>query len=216
MMGRRGTAKGTRRGPALGVGRGGKVKTAGGAVGQWWTPTWLADLFAAWCGIRPGDRVLDAGAGRGALALAALARGADVTMVERDPKHADALEREIGHRGRVVCADFLALIPVPALAAHTLVVSNPPWEGTYPERFIARALEIAPRVCAILPVNVLFGVGRAEYWQEQPVRITRARALARRPRFHGTRGGMRDVVLLEARRRVLLGPQRFELEVGDA
>jgi SAM-dependent methyltransferase len=48
-------------------------------------------------GVRPGDRVLDAGAGDGNLALAAAAAGARVTAVDLSPRQVEA--------GRARCAD---------------------------------------------------------------------------------------------------------------
>lgn len=194
--------------------RGRVVRTAGGRIGQWWSPPWLAELLARWARIRPGDRVLDAGAGRGALGLAALERGADVVLLERDRRYADALEREHGDDCRVMLADFLE--DELARLVVDVVVTNPPWEDDFPERFLARACELADRCVAILPLNVLCGVERSEkFWRSAPIEITRARALARRPRFLGAKSGMRDVVLLEVRPRAFTGPQRFTIEVGD-
>lgn len=190
-----------------------KVRTAGGRVGQWWSPTWLAELLVSWAGLRTGVRVLDAGAGKGALGRAAIALGADVLFVERDRRYADLLERELGDSARVMLCDFLTQRFRDLRV--DVVLSNPPWEGNFPERFLARAVALAERVFVILPVNVLCGVKRSDFWTRGPVEIVRARALARRPRFLGAKGGMRDVVLLEARLRTRPGPQRFVLEAGD-
>lgn len=200
---------------ALGVARLRPVRTSGGRTGQWWTPAPLAQRFVEWARIRPTDRVLDAGAGRGALGRAAIAIGAEAVLVERDRRHANYLERELGDVARVVLADFLAddLRLAPRV---DVVISNPPWEGDLPELFIARALELARRGVFMLPLNVLCGVERSRFWCNAPVAITRARAVARRPRFLGAKGGMRDVVFLEIERRRRSGPQRFVMEVGDA
>lgn len=200
--------------PLLGVAKRRRVKTAGRSVGQWWSPPWLAAELAQWAGLAapaPAGRrwrVLDAGAGRGALSLAALEHDVDVTMVERDARLAAKLEQTVvahyPERSRVRCGDYLApLGHQQALFSHELmrgfdvVLSNPPWEGDLPERFIDRALGAAGRVCAIVPLNMLCGGARASFWRS--VQLTRVRALPHRPRFAGARGGMRDVMLIEVR-----------------
>lgn len=225
---RRGDAAPKRRGPALGVGRGGKVKTAGGAVGQWWSPTWLAEELSTWAGVTSGMRVLDAGAGLGALGIAAIGRGADVVLVERDIKLAVRLENTVtggGYYARTVVADFLerdtrtpSLFDAEHMRAFDVALTNPPWEQDLPEQFLIRACELAERCCAIVPLNLLCGGKRSTFWRGAPIVPTRAKALARRPRFLGTKGGMRDVMLLEVRSRSSrwTGPPRFEIEVGDA
>lgn len=226
MMGRRGTAKGTRRGPALGVGRGGKVKTAGGAVGQWWTPTWLADELSRWAGVRDGMRVLDAGAGMGALSIAAIGFGADVVMIERDPKIAARLDNEVaanGYYARTVVVDFLerdtrtpSLFDADVMRGFDLTLTNPPWEQDLPEQFLIRACELSERCCAIVPLNLLCGGKRSTFWRGAPIEPVRGKSLPWRPRFLGTKGGMRDVMLLEVRprRRTSSAAIVFEMEVG--
>jgi len=210
------------RGPKLGVAKSRTVKTAGGRVGQWWTPPWLATLFAEWCGITPGMRVLDAGAGKGALTIAARARGARVTAVEVDPKLGAHLVSRFAEDELVIVSemDFLArdprqmLLPVSGLSCVDLVISNPVWEGDMPEQFVLRALELSERVGLIVPLNMQCGGRRKGFWDE--VEATRMKALPHRPRFLGARGGMRDVMLLECRRRLrsLPGPHTCLLEVG--
>lgn len=51
----------------------------------------LAPLFADFAGVCPGDRVLDVGAGTGALTAALLARGASATAVDPSPEFAAVL-----------------------------------------------------------------------------------------------------------------------------
>lgn len=217
-------------GPRLGVAAQQRVRTAGGRVGQWWTPPWLAALLATWAGLdRPAPRgrrwrVLDAGAGMGALSLAALEHDVDVTMVERDERLVARLERGIveahSERARVVRADFLAraerqreLFEIDHLRGYDVVLTNPPWEKDYPERFILRALEASTRVCAIVPLNMQCGGARAGFWST--VALERVKALANRPRFGGAGGGMRDVMLIEVGPRGSLSRQvRTVLEVG--
>ena len=216
-------------GPQLGVSKRKKVRTSGGRVGQWWTPPWLAALLATWAGLdRPAPRgrrwrVLDAGAGMGALSLAALEHEhVDVTLAERDERLATKLERIIapyGDRARLRRGDILAparereLFDPEELRGFDVVISNPPWERDLPERFILRALEAAPRFCGIVPLNMLCGGERAGFWAS--VDLLRVKALPHRPKFDGDKGGMRDVMLIE------VGPggsltrtRRTVLEVG--
>lgn len=220
---RRGTSKPTRRGPSLGVSKSRVVKTAGGQVGQWFTPPWLAELLVHWS-LNTGDRVLDAGAGRGALTTAALSvLNVDVVAIESDPRHAAYLERELGDRVRVVTADFLerdtrtpGLFDSDSMRGFDVCIQNPPWEQDLPEQFLIRACELADRCCAIVPLNLLCGGKRSTFWRGAPIEPVRAKALAQRPRFLGTKGGMRDVMLLEVRPRLRgsRGPVSFEMEVG--
>lgn len=200
-----------RKGPRLGVAKQQEVRTAGGKLGQWWTRPETAAEFARWVGVER-QRVIDACAGLGALSIAFLrARAASVIAVELDELLIPRLERNIGAwapRSRVVCADFFEpvaydprQITIPTGYAADVVAGNPVWEDDFPERFLLRAVELAPRACAILPLNVLCGVNRSRVWREQ-LEPVRARALARRPRFLGAKGGMRDVCFLEVRRRV--------------
>ena len=168
--------------------------------------------------------MLDAGAGMGALSLAALEHDVDVTMVERDERLVAKLERGIveahSERARVVRGDFLAraerpreLFEIDHLRGYDVVLTNPPWEKDYPERFILRALEASTRVCAIVPLNMQCGGARAGFWST--VALERAKALANRPKFGGAGGGMRDVMLVEVGPRGSLSRQvRTVLEVG--
>lgn len=62
--------------------------------------------------VRPGELVVEPGAGIGAFTVALAGRGAEVIAIELDPAWADQLERRVrNHRGRVrvVRGDFLAV-----------------------------------------------------------------------------------------------------------
>ncbi|HEY1651372.1 MAG TPA: rRNA adenine N(6)-methyltransferase family protein [Acidimicrobiales bacterium] len=71
----------------------------------------LADKVVAGAAFAPGDDVIEIGAGRGALTFALARCGVRVVALEKDPRWADALRREVVRRGldevRVVCCDAL-------------------------------------------------------------------------------------------------------------
>lgn len=201
----------------------GDVVGPGGNVGQFWTPSWLAQAFVRWCGIRRGTRVLDAGSGMGALSLAALDAGARVTAIEIDERLVARTAPLLEPRGAtLVHRDFLApvdrrQIEIEAGHGFEVAISNPVWEGDMPERFLERMLSLAPRAAGIVPLNMLAGVERAKFWRH--VEIVRARFLPRRPNFGGPSGGKRDVMLIEiAARATPRGPGDADyprLELGE-
>lgn len=214
--------------PRLGVAKQRPVRTAGGLPGQWWTTPETAIEFASWAQVE-GLRVIDGCAGLGALSVACLrARAQSVLAIELDERLVPRLDEILSGwapRTRVVCADFLgsALTRDPRQTtletgpAADVVVGNPPWEDDFPELFLCRAVELAPRACAILPINILCGSERSRIWRTS-LEPTRVRALATRPRFFGTTGGMRDVCFLEVRARRAPIPLHIDvnlqLEVG--
>ena len=181
----------------------GEVVGPGGRVGQFWTPTHTAKHFVEWAGIRAGTRVLDCGAGMGALSMAALDRHARVTSVEVDERLVARVRPQLERRGAtVVQQDFLAAAnprrqPSFDHVGHAFDVatSNPPWERDLPERFIEAMLERAPRAAVIVPINVLTGVERSKLWRR--VAVMRVQFLPRRPNFGGPGSGKRDVIFLE-------------------
>ncbi len=64
---------------------------------------------------RPGDEVLDVGAGQGVLAPHVVARGARYTGVDASPRLIDLARRRHGREGRFVVGDARRLDAVPAL-----------------------------------------------------------------------------------------------------
>ena len=100
-----------------------------------------AVLLAAACRAKPGEHVLDAGAGVGVVGLcvARRLRGVMVTMVEREPVHAtlataNAARNNLADRVTVVTADLthpLSRLPalVSALATFDHVLANPPYHA---------------------------------------------------------------------------------------
>jgi 16S rRNA (adenine1518-N6/adenine1519-N6)-dimethyltransferase len=108
-------------------------------------------------GIRPGDRVVEVGAGLGSLSLALLDAGASVTAVEVDRYLLPALRRQVEPRGaRVLQRDALTA-DWDELAEPTdgpwSFVSNLPYNVAVP--VVVRVLEAAPQV-----VNLLIMVQR--------------------------------------------------------
>lgn len=85
---------------------------------------WAARI-AATAGVRPGDLVLDVGAGEGSLTEALLGAGARVIAVELHPGRAASLRRRfVGRAVRVVAADAADLrLPRRPFS----VVANPPF-----------------------------------------------------------------------------------------
>lgn len=110
--------------------------------------------FAVRADRRPPRRVVDLGAGPGAIGLVAatLAPAAEVTLVEVDDAHAtlaeeNVRENDLGGRVRVVRSDVRDVLSHLPRGGFDLVVSNPPWfdetkgrSPTDPRRARARML----------------------------------------------------------------------------
>jgi 23S rRNA (adenine-N6)-dimethyltransferase len=83
------------------------------SLGQNFLTPELGREIVAGAGLRPGELVIEIGAGRGALTRALALLPVDVVAVELDPLCADRLREELRAAGcgrvRVVCADFLAI-----------------------------------------------------------------------------------------------------------
>lgn len=102
----------------------GEVTSARQQFGYFPTPAPIVQQLLDHARIKPGMRVLEPSAGRGAIALAAAQAGAVVDCVEIQPSHADAL-RDAHHTDiTVIVADFLATHPQPV---YDRVVMNPPF-----------------------------------------------------------------------------------------
>ncbi|HET9554729.1 MAG TPA: 16S rRNA (adenine(1518)-N(6)/adenine(1519)-N(6))-dimethyltransferase RsmA [Anaeromyxobacteraceae bacterium] len=131
----------------------------------------ILDEIARLAAPRPGDRVVELGAGLGHLTARLLARGAAVTAVERDRDMARVLRGELGDRIRLLEADAARLDYAALAAAHgsadgggaprVAVVGNLPYHLTSPILFglldqaahVARAVflvqrEVAERLAA--------------------------------------------------------------------
>lgn len=99
------------------------------------TAEWAARVVAS-AGVRPGDHVLDLGAGLGALTAPLLEAGARVTAVELHPARAARLRERFGDRARVLQLD-LGELRLPSRPF--TVVASPPYAVT--SELVRRLLE---------------------------------------------------------------------------
>ena len=90
---------------------------------------WAAKVVAE-AGIRPGELVLDIGAGRGALTAPLLAAGARVIAVERHPGRAAYLRERFAGRNAVVVEGDALTLRLPRRSFR--VVANPPYSVSTP------------------------------------------------------------------------------------
>lgn len=154
-------------------------------LSQWWTPLDIAARLVelAMDGLR-FPAVIEPSAGSGVLVDAILAARpmASITAVELDPAWASRLRERHGDGVRLVEGDFLSTPLAPA----AVVVMNPPYEGGLDGRFLERAMELAPRVVALLRLNALVGQERHErVWSRvgRGWHLDHVAYLARRPQF---------------------------------
>lgn len=161
----------------------------------------FADRLVAEAGLRPGDVVIDVGAGRGALTAALLRAGAVVVAVELHPGRADDLRRRFaGDPVTVVRADA-ADLRLPRRPFK--VVANPPFAVLKPvlRRLLSRGSQLAA-ADLIVPRHVASewcgqkapGWGR---WQVDFV-VERGRSV---PPFAFTPPSPKGAVVLRVRRR---------------
>lgn len=168
-------------------------------LAQWFTPPRLGHLLWTRMDPRPGLRVLEPAAGRGALVRPMLGRFMPRAIVayDIDPKLTVELRRIRGPI-TVRLGDFL-LDRSPG--RFDLAVMNPPYEDDRDVAFLTRALELAPRVIGIFRSDFLHGVNRwNDVWRH--VDIIQAACLVGRPRFSESPGSsMSDFVALHLQRR---------------
>jgi 23S rRNA (adenine-N6)-dimethyltransferase len=148
-------------------------------LGQNFLLPWAAERFVAEADVRPGELVVDIGAGSGAISIELARRGARVVAVEADPVWPDRLHglgrREGDGRLRVVHGDFFTW-PLPDRPYR--VVACPPFGSTtaimrrlldHPEHPLVRAdlivqWEVARKRAAI-PPGTLISTTWAPWWE---------------------------------------------------
>lgn len=164
------------------------------SLGQNFLQPELGREIVVGAGFRPGELVIEVGAGRGALTHSLALLPIDVVAVEIDPLWAERLREELRPAGRVrvVCADFLAI----ALPARPFrVIGSLPFARTTQ---ICRRLFDAPsipleradlvvqwevaskRACA--PPATLLGAAWAPWWEFRLGRRIPASAFRPMPR----------------------------------
>jgi len=172
----------------------------------------LAERWVEDAGFRPGERVVEIGAGLGAVTFALARRELEVVAVERDPDWAarlrERVRRECPERVRVVEADF-RLWPLPATPFR--VVGSLPFGATTdilhrllddPSLPLIRAdlivqWEVARKRAADPPDSLLSTVG-AQWWRFALGMRIPARAFRPIPRVDG------GVLIVTRRERPLL------------
>ncbi len=173
---------------------------------------------------RPGERVVELGAGLGHLTARLLSRGADVVAVERDRDMARVLRAELGARVAVLEADAARLdyaalrAPSPAAPARVAVAGNLPYHLTSPILFsLLRQCESISRAVLLVQREVgeriAAGPGSRDYGLlsvlvQQRARVTVERLL-RPGAFHPAPKVESAVV------RVVFGPPSAEVREAD-
>ncbi len=149
------------------------------ARGPWgWhrlNPEWAASIVAA-AGVRPGELVLDIGAGEGALTAPLIRAGARVVAVEMHPGRAATLRRRFDGSVTVIQADATSL-HLPGRPFR--VVANPPYGITA----ALLGLLLAPGSRLVAADLVLQRAVVRKYASEQEIRgfrVTGGPALPRR------------------------------------
>lgn len=151
-------------------------------LGQHWlASTRLANDLVALIDLSEGDRAIEIGPGTGLLTAALLDRGVQVTAIEVDPRCADHLEAELGHRQlKVVRADIREideeLLPWQSGPVH--LVGNLPynlsgpilrWTATHRERLkdahFMLQQEVADRITAAEGSRVYGALSVQMQWQ---------------------------------------------------
>ena len=113
---------------------------------------WVDGQFLAALALAPGQRVLEIGAGLGALTEALLEAGADVTAVERDHRLAQLLKARWGRHERLhlVVGDVLAF-DWATLTEPVVVAGNLPYSVTSPvlERLVQHVAQVRRAVLTV-------------------------------------------------------------------
>lgn len=147
-------------------------------LSQWFTPASLASRVVEWSCLRKGMNVLEPSSGDGALAREIAGKVERLFCIEMDQR----FDRPQGCDEYII-GDFLKL-SLENACPFDLVIMNPPYEGGKDAEHVIRALELAPRVVALLRLNFLAGLKRHKgVWSKN--NISRLAVLRNRPKFVG-------------------------------
>lgn len=128
-------------------------------------PPQLVDAVLAYAGARPGDRILDVGAGTGRATLLFARRGFAVSAIEPDPEMAAVASRQAATAGltvEIISGDF-EQVTLPE-AAFRVLVSGTAWHWVTP----GLRNRIAARVLA--PGGALAPFWNRPQWRGNPLR----------------------------------------------
>ena len=135
-------------------------------LGQWFTPAWAAEIFAADALAGMGDiGVIEPSCGDGAF-LAAIPDHLPAIGIEIDPRMAQVAQKATGRT--VITGDFVTVdFHVKQLGA---IIGNPPYSMPVIDAFIMRSHQLLPEdgICALLlPAHVLSTTSRVGRWNER-------------------------------------------------
>jgi 23S rRNA (adenine-N6)-dimethyltransferase len=176
----------------------------------------LIEPIVANSGIRPGDLVIDIGAGTGTITRALRSRGANVIAVEKDPRLCDRLRTDLSadEHVMVVCRDFLRVTlprtPYKVFAsppfdvASAIVTKLTQTENAPEDAFLVVQLEAARRYMGY-PSETLYALLLKPWFRSGLVHRFRRRDFTPAPAV--------DVVMLRLRKRgpPLVGPDYQQL-----
>lgn len=177
------------------------------AQSQYFTPPAVADRMVGWLrtnGTRPLS-ILEPSGGNGSL-IRAVARAELLLSWLRahEPDVTQHHQLELACESCGVLQDNWCVAPEDFLIAtqpdaiFDVALMNPPYERNQHVQHVARALEWAARVVALVPAAILHSHGRAEFWRWTDIR--RMAVLSERPKF-AAKGGQQDIAALELQRR---------------
>lgn len=167
-------------------------------LSQWHTPVRLACRMVELCGDVEGKVVIEPCAGAGNLIAQLITSGALVDAYEIDERWVEMMAARFRGVPNVILneGDFLQTYSLNA----DLVVMNPPFEDGLDGRFIAKAIEVAPRVITVLRTHALHGVRRQlDVWSK--VHVATLALLVRRPKFGPGDGAKHEFCVADIRRK---------------